>query len=121
MKRTIIILLAPIVFLMFSCYGPYYENDNGKTVNLPVGSPFEINLNEELNDEYSWRLHSYDSSIVVPVLSPKINRSGEDTSLKTFYFQVVGDGETTISLVYSTGERMDNFKKEFNLMVRSSS
>jgi len=114
-------LLAPIIFLMFSCNGPYYENDNGKIVNLSVGSPFEINLNEELNDEYSWQLHSYDSNIVIPVLSPRINRSGEDTSLKTFYFQVVGDGETTISLVYSSGERVRNFKKEFNLMIRSGS
>jgi len=106
---------------MFSCNGPYYENDNGKTVNLSVGSPFEINLNEELNDEHSWYLYSYDSNIVVPVLSPRINRSNERTGLKTFYFQVVGKGETTISLIYSTEDRERNLKKEFNLMVRSSS
>lgn len=118
-KLQPIILLFFLAFL-FSCNGPYFESDNGKTVEIPVGSPFEINLDMAVDDGRTWNIESFDSSVVMPVLSPRLRNTSESEAQMTFYFQVVGDGETIISLVYDSeeGRRGD---REFSLQVRGRS
>jgi hypothetical protein len=116
------ILLLMALLLMASCYGPYYFNDDGKTVHLPGGIPFEINLEESENDGFDWYIRYVDSTIVYPTLKPLMgNLDGEEgTRLRTFYFQTVGEGETTIHMVYSK-KGMQDIIKDFRLTVKAGS
>lgn len=122
MRKLLFVFGILIVLLVSSCNGPFYFDDNGKTVTLPKGVPFEINLEESVADELSWSLYSVDSAVVYPTLKPLTGKQDREkgTRLKTFYFQTVGTGQTTIKLVYSK-EGSDVYSKEFKLTVKSES
>jgi predicted secreted protein len=122
MRKSVILFCVLLGVAVSSCNGPFYYDDNGKTVTLPKGAPFEINLEESVSADYSWQIQSCDSTIVYPTLRPLTRKHNEreGTQMRTFYFQTVGTGQTTIKLVYSKSGSED-YTKEFKLIVKSES
>ncbi|RLD78865.1 MAG: hypothetical protein DRJ10_09680 [Bacteroidetes bacterium] len=105
MKNLIKISLIVVVALFVSsCAGPFTIDDNGKTVNLTIDDPFEIDLAGNASTGYSWQILPYDSTVIKQVGKPefKSNDSGAVGSggIITFKFQTVADGQTNLRMVY---------------------
>ena len=105
MNRKIEIFVFVLLFSIFltSCTKPYTEEDNGRTINLGIYDPFEIELAGNPSTGYIWDVLSYDSTIIKQVgkaefepIDDKIGSGGK----YTFNFQTIAAGQTTLVLIY---------------------
>jgi len=80
---------------------PLTEKDNGRTIELSMESPFEINLVAEPG--MIWEVVAYNQSLVKP---PQIevteSKDGAGQLIKdySFTFNTYGSGESVVTLVY---------------------
>jgi predicted secreted protein len=89
-------------FIMSSCVGPFDEQDHGKFLALPVGTPFEIRLQTD-TAEFDWEIAEMDTSIVKMVFQPQFkanNRQEQASGTTSYFFQTTGKGKTAIRLEY---------------------
>jgi len=106
MKNLIkISLIVVIALFISSCTGPFTIDDNGKTVNLSIDDPFEVDLSGNASTGYSWKILPYDSTVIKQVGEPvfKSNDGGAVGAggIITFKFQTVADGQTNLKMIYS--------------------
>ncbi len=105
MKRNICILIFVLLSGMFLtfCAGPFTEKDNGRTINLGIDDPFEIELTGNPSTGYIWEAVSYDTLLVKQVgeagFEPNSDTIGSGGKY-TFRFQTVAAGQTTLVLIY---------------------
>lgn len=124
MKRFAAFLVF-IVLVATACIGPFYEDDYGENIAIPVGTPFEIRLEGDPGSNYAWNIKGLDTNVVRMVLRPVFKpHSAEDKvgGIYSFYFQTVGEGNTPIEMVYikqdsiKSGEHVSRF---FRMEVES--
>jgi inhibitor of cysteine peptidase len=105
MKQKLIVLFLVLIFSIsfYSCSGPYTAEDNGRTIELSIDDPFEIELEGNPTTGYIWDVLSYDSTIIKQIgkadyqpLSDAIGTGGK----YTFKFQTITSGSTTLHLIY---------------------
>lgn len=90
-----------LAFTFHSCMSPITEKDNGRTYELSMESPFEINLEAETG--MVWKVVSYNPSLIK---SPQIevaettNESKQPVKEYSFTFNTHGAGESVVTLVY---------------------
>ena len=95
-----------IVFLSISagCGHPYTMKDNGRTLELQLDSPFEVELEGNPTTGYSWQVVEMDTNVIrqtgEPVYEPSGDKPGSG-GVYTFRFRTVADGESLLVLVYS--------------------
>lgn len=93
-----------IVFLTFSfqsCMSPITEKDNGRTYELSMESPFEINLMAEPG--MIWEVIAYNKSLVKSPqteVTETTDDSGNPIKEYSFNFDTHGAGESVVTLVY---------------------
>lgn len=77
--------------------------DNGRTIQLPLDTPLEIDLEGNATTGYQWEVASYDSTILQQMHTAKYY-SKKDVpgagGVYTFSFKTIDSGETTLELVY---------------------
>ena len=105
MKRNICILIFVLLSGMFLtfCAGPFTEKDNGRTINLGIDDPFEIELTGNPSTGYIWEPVSYDTLLVKQVGEAGLEPGSDDIGSGgkyTFRFQTVAAGQTTLVLIY---------------------
>jgi len=97
-------LIIVTIIIMTSCSGPYTINDNGTTVNLSIDDPFEIDLAGNASTGYIWQVLPFDSTVIKQVGTPSSKVNNDDrvgsSSVKTYRFITVADGETNLKFVY---------------------
>ena len=78
-------------------------DDNGRTINLPNETPFEIYLNGTPSTGYIWEVASFNKSILKeldnPDFKPENDRDGAG-GMYTFKFQTIAEGESILKLNY---------------------
>lgn len=81
----------------------FTEQDDGRTVNLPVDDPFRVVLKGNPTTGYQWMLAPIESDAVTligePAYKPASDRVGGGGAY-TFRFQTKGDGEAVLRFVY---------------------
>ncbi len=105
MKHKLIVLFLALIFSIsfYSCSGPYTAEDNGRTVELGIDDPFEIELEGNPTTGYIWNVLSYDSTIIKQIgkvdYQPTTDALGAGGKY-TFKFQTIAAGSTTLQLIY---------------------
>lgn len=101
------ILTSSLLFLSLliitSCEGPYTFENSGSTINLSTYDPFEIELEGNASTGYTWQIVSYDSTVIKQVGEKEYKANDDRTGSAgtyTYKFQTIGDGQTTLVLVY---------------------
>lgn len=99
-----LLVLIAVVFFTSSCAGPFTDEDNGKTVNLSIDDPFEIELEGNASTGFTWQIMPYDSTVIKQVGEPEFKSNDEGRigsgGIITFKFQTIADGQTELLLVY---------------------
>lgn len=105
MKQKLIVLFLALIFSIsfYSCSGPYTAEDNGRTIELGIDDPFEIELEGNPTTGYILEVLSYDSTIIKQIgkadyqpISDALGAGGK----YTFKFQTIAAGSTTLQLIY---------------------
>ncbi len=104
MKALVNTMMAFLILLLItSCAGPYTMDNSGSTINLGLDDPFEIQLVSNASTGYSWSVVSYDSTVIQQVGEKSYEADNDkvgSAGLSIFNFKTVGEGETTLTLVY---------------------
>jgi len=103
-QKLIVLILALIFSLSFnSCSGPYTAEDDGRTIELGIDDPFEIELDGNPTTGYIWDVLFYDSTIIKQIgkadyqaISDALGSGGK----YTFKFQTISAGSTSLQLIY---------------------
>ncbi len=77
--------------------------DNGRTIQIPLNTPFEIELEGNPTTGYQWQAALYDSTVIKSLGEPKYQSEAKvpgEGGIYTFKFQSVNSGETDLKLVY---------------------
>ncbi|MBI9038981.1 MAG: protease inhibitor I42 family protein [Bacteroidales bacterium] len=105
MRQKLIVLFLALIFSLsfYSCSGPYTVEDDGRTIELGIDDPFEIELDGNPTTGYIWDILSYDSTIIKQIgkadyqaISDAIGAGGK----YTFKFQTIAAGSTILQLIY---------------------
>ena len=106
MIRFILIIVA--TFIIGECKVPqddliFYNQDNGKTVNLSVKKDFSISLEANLTTGFTWDISQIDTSIVKQ--KGEIDFKAESELLgapgkQTFTFNCLQTGNMILELIY---------------------
>jgi len=98
--RNFVILLF-FVFIFHSCMSPLTEKDNGRTLELEMESPFEINL--EAEPGMVWKVINYNESLIKAPqteVTETTDDSGKPVKEYSFSFNTHGAGESIVTLIY---------------------
>jgi len=115
------VIAAFIIMAVTSCVGPFSENDHGKMIALPVGTPFEIRLEGNPDTDFTWQVAGIDTAVVKMILNPRYepyNETEKEGGVFSYYFQTTGKGKTAIRLVYTKdGQIHDDAEKLYELEI----
>ncbi len=104
MSKKVIYILAVFIAVTMACNSPYTIKDNGRTVELQLDSPFEIELEGNPTTGYVWQVVEIDTSVVRQEGQPAYQRSDDVQGaggIYTFRFRTVAEGKTPLVLIYS--------------------
>ena len=96
--------------LFTSCMSPITEKDNGRTFELAMESPFEINLVAEQG--MAWEVVNYNKSLIKPPqieVTETTDNSGQPVKEYSFSFETHGSGQSLVTLVYFEENDSTNF------------
>ena len=95
--------LSVLLVALAACAQPLTQADNGKTINLAVDDPFEIELEGNPTTGYTWEVEPYDSSVIKATGEPEYQAETQAIGaggLYTFRFQTLTDGQATLKFIY---------------------
>ncbi|HBA82539.1 MAG TPA: hypothetical protein DCZ95_00450 [Verrucomicrobia bacterium] len=88
---------------LLACGKPLTLADNGKTLNLSVDDPVQVELEGNPTTGYLWELAPYDATVIKAIGEPDFKADSQATGaggLFTYNFQTVADGQTVLKFVY---------------------
>ncbi len=103
MPKNLIYILIVYLVVSAGCSSPYTIKDNGRTVELQMDSPFEVELEGNPSTGYSWQVAEVDTNVIKQIGEPIYESSGNlagSGGTYTFRFRTVDNGETPLVLVY---------------------
>lgn len=104
MKKISYYLIILTIFLTAACKKPLTIQDNEKTVEYAINTPFEIHLRTNPSTGYKWHIISYDSNIIRQTAKPEYQTDSDKTgtaSTVIFKFETISAGSTTLRMVNS--------------------
>lgn len=90
-----------LAFAFHSCMQPLTEKDNGRTFELSMESPFEINLLAEPG--MVWKVVGYNHSLVKPPqieITETTDNAGQPVKEYSFSFDTHGAGQSAVTIIY---------------------
>tara|TARA_Y100000385_G_scaffold275250_1_gene319402 strand:+ start:6074 stop:6472 length:399 start_codon:yes stop_codon:yes gene_type:complete len=123
MKNLKKIFLSLVVMSLISCAGPYTIKDSGKTVNLGIFDPFQVELHGNSSTGYKWEITAYDSTVIEQIGNVSYKADDDKIGsggLYTWSFKTIGAGESNLLFVYKRSwEERSADDKTYNLRVVS--
>ena len=121
MKNLKKIFLSLVVMSLISCAGPYTMKDSGKTVNLGIFDPFQVELHGNSSTGYKWEITAYDSTVIEQIGNVSYKADDDKIGsggLYTWSFKTIGAGESNLLFVYKRPwEENSTDDKTYNLRV----
>jgi len=105
MKYSVFITLSLALFLMMfsSCSVPFTDKDNGRTIELAIDDPFQIELKGNSSTGFQWEILPYDSTVIKQVGDVEYLADSDaigSGGVFTYNFQTVSAGSTVLKIVY---------------------
>ena len=123
MKKVKQIILSLVVMSLISCAGPYTIKDSGKTINLGMYDPFQVELHGNASTGYKWEITAYDSTVIEQIGNVSYKADDDKIGsggLYTWSFKTIGAGELDLLFVYKRPwEESSADDKIFSLRVVS--
>ena len=103
MKHNLFIIIVLLAALTGCTNKPFTMEDNGRTIELDLDSPFCVELKGNASNGYSWQVLQMDKDVIRQVGEPGYMPSGDmvgSGGTYTFWFKTVGFGETELVIGY---------------------
>ena len=106
-QKKLIVMVGVILLLAFSCARSgaitLHARDDGSQVELVKGQAFVVSLAGNPSTGYTWEAVDYDQQVLrqvgEPSFTPASDRLGA-SGTQVLRFEAVGEGRTTLRLVY---------------------
>jgi inhibitor of cysteine peptidase len=107
LQRKLIVMVGVILLMAFSCARSggvtLRAGDDGSQVELVEGQGFVVSLEGNPSTGYTWEAVEYDEQILRQVGEPSFTPESDAlgaSGTQTLRFEAVGEGRTTLRLVY---------------------
>lgn len=110
------------MLVVTSCAGVITEEDNGKTMELALGSEFQVQLEGSGQEGFEWRVVGRNHEVFEQIGTPEIKNAGSagGSETFTFTFKTIGAGDAVLHMIYYDKNAEDpKPEKEFELRIIS--